>query len=427
MTSPCPRCGATKTDPVAHGLTYKLAWAFGYRLHECARCRGPRFLPRHDVKSPDPSHLTKEPVSAPPLAEKRGALRTAEEKIEPKVTKQVTEADFSDLEVPRCPICGSAEYHRTKRTTLERILSRPKVAHCENCGLRFPYPGHRHRSSDPVKLGEEVATVPRSAEEKSAPIMAEGNGQPKVTQQVIGADSSDGGLRRCPTCSSTEYHRTQRTTLEHLLLRPRMARCEKCGLRFPYPGRREKYIDPLKVVEPAATVPRPAEVRRAPEMAEESSQQKVTQQVKVVDYSDHGRRLCPDCSSSKYHRTRRTTLDRVLLRPAMARCEKCGARFPYPRRPDKSPDSVNSGEEAATVSREREGGRTSRTAGGSSQPQVAKQGTAADSSNRGLRRCPACGSTSYRRSRRTTLERILLRPKMARCRKCRKRFPYPKS
>jgi uncharacterized protein with PIN domain len=42
-----------------------------------------------------------------------------------------------------------------------------------------------------------------------------------------------------------------------------------------------------------------------------------------------------------------------------------------------------------------------------------------------LRRCPACGSPVYRRSRRTILERILLRSRMARCKKCHKRFPYP--
>ena len=405
---------------------YKLVWVLGYRLQQCARCRAPRFIPRHDGKSPDSSQLGKEAVSAPPLAEERGALRTAEESPEPKVTKQVTAADSSERGLRRCPVCGSTQYHRTKRTTLERILSRPKVAHCENCGLRFPYPGHRDRSSGSVKLGEAVATVPRSAEEKRAPKMAEENTQPKVTKQVTGADSSNRGLRRCPTCGSTEYHRAQRTTLEHLLLRPRMARCEKCGLRFPYPGRREKYPEPLKLGGAAATVLRSAEERRDSRMAEESSQPKVTQQVTVVDYSNHGLRLCPDCGSSKYHRSKRTTLDQVLLRPTMARCEKCGARFPHPRHHAKSPDSVKSGEEAATVSHVGEEGRASRTAVESSQPKVAKQGTAADSSNRGLRRCPVCGSTAYRRSRRTTLERILLRPRMARCRVCRKRFPYPK-
>ena len=427
MSSPCPKCGSTKTDPVRHGLRYKLVWAFGYRLHKCAGCRGPRFLPRHDGKSPHSLKLGKEAATVAHVAEERGALRTAAENPEPKVTKQVTAADSPGRGLRRCPVCGSTQYHRTKRTTLEHLLLRPRMARFENCGLRFPYPGHRDKPSGSIKLGEAMATVPRSAEEKRAPKMAEENTQPKVTQQVTGADSSNRGLRCCPTCGSTKYQRTHRTTLEYLQLRPRMARCEKCGLRFPYPGHREKHPDPLKVVEPGATVPRPVEERRAPKMAEESSQPKVTQQVTVVDYSNHGLRRCPDCGSSKYHRSRRTTLERLLLRPAMAHCEKCGARFPYPGHHDKPPDSVKSGKEAATVSHVGEEGRTSRTAGESSQPKVTQQVAIVDYSNHELRPCPVCGSMEYRRSRRTILERILLRPRMARCRKCRNRFPYPKS
>jgi uncharacterized protein with PIN domain len=404
---------------------YKLVRAFGYRLHECARCRAPRFIPRHNGEFPHSSQRGKAPVSVPPLAEESGALRTAEESPEPKGSKQVTAADSSDRGLRCCPACGSAEYHRIHRTTLERILSRPKVARCEKCGLRFPYPGHRHRSSGSVELGDGVATAPPSAEEKKALGMAEENIQPKVTKQVAGADSSNQGLHRCPTCGSTKYHRTRRTTLEHLLLRPQMARCEKCGMRFPYPGHHEKYPGPLKVGEPAAKVSRPTEERRAPEMAEASSLPKLTQQVIVVDFSNQGLRLCPDCGSSKYHRSRRTILERVLKRPAMARCERCGARFPYPGHHDRSPDSVKSREEAATVSEVGEEGRASRTAAESSQPKAAKQETAAGSSNSGLHRCPVCGSTAYRRSRRNILERILLRPRMARCRNCRKRFPLP--
>jgi len=262
-----------------------------------------------------------------PLRGGRGALRTAEENLEPKVTEQVAAADSSERGLRRCPVCGSTKYHRTRRTTLERILSRPWMARCEECGLRFPYPGHPGRSSGSLKLREAVATVPRSAEEKRTPRMAEESTQPKVTKQVTGADSSN---RRCPTCGSTKYHRTRRTTLERLLLRPRMARCEKCRLRFPYPGRSENYPDLLKVGEPAATVPHPAEERRAPKMAEESSQPKVTQQVIIVDYSNHGLDRCPACGSTAYRRSRRTLLERILLRPRMARCRNCRKRFPYP-------------------------------------------------------------------------------------------------
>lgn len=40
--------------------------------------------------------------------------------------------------------------------------------------------------------------------------------------------------------------------------------------------------------------------------------------------------------------------------------------------------------------------------------------------------CPECGSTLYRRSRRRFFERLLKRPRMARCLRCNHRFPYPR-
>jgi ribosomal protein L37AE/L43A len=299
------------------------------------------------------------------------------------------------------------------------------MARCEGCGLRFRYPGRREKYPEALKWAGPVATPFSSAEEKEAPKMAEENTQPKVAKELTAADSSERGSRGCPACGSTAYHRTKRTKLEHLRLRPPMARCEKCGTRFPYPAHRREYPEPLKFVGAAATVPRAAEEKRTPGMAEEDSGPKVTQQVIVVNYSDHGSRCCPACGSTEYHHSRRTTLDRVLLRPAMARCEKCGSRFPYSSHDNKPSDALKSGEVAANVSPVGEEGRASRTAEESSAPEVDKQGTAADSSNGGLSRCPFCGSTAYRRSRRTKLEHLLLRPKMARCRDCRKRFPYP--
>jgi hypothetical protein len=41
------------------------------------------------------------------------------------------------------------------------------------------------------------------------------------------------------------------------------------------------------------------------------------------------------------------------------------------------------------------------------------------------RTCPKCGSTLYRRSRRRWYERLVRRPKMARCLRCDHRFHYP--
>ncbi len=39
--------------------------------------------------------------------------------------------------------------------------------------------------------------------------------------------------------------------------------------------------------------------------------------------------------------------------------------------------------------------------------------------------CPYCGSERIRRSRRRWFDHLLKRPKMARCRDCRRRFPSP--
>lgn len=41
-------------------------------------------------------------------------------------------------------------------------------------------------------------------------------------------------------------------------------------------------------------------------------------------------RVCPNCGSSRYRRSRRRWYEKVLKRPRMARCKKCDHRFPYP-------------------------------------------------------------------------------------------------
>jgi hypothetical protein len=331
MSSPCPNCGASKTEPVRHGFIYKLAWVFGYRLRQCSRCRKRRFIRRQDDKSPDSLKLGEEAATAAHFTEEREAAKTAEENLGPVGTKPVPAADSSDRGLRCCPECGSTKYHRTKRTTLEHLLLRPRMARCEMCRARFPYPRHRHESSGPAKLGEAVAPVPRFAEEKRAPKMTEQSFQPKVTQAVTGVNSSNRGLPCCPTCGSTKYHRTKRTTLEHLLLRPKMARCEKCRARFPYPTESYESSGLAKLGEAVAPVPRSAEEKRAPEMVEEGSQTKVAKQVTATDSSKRELRGCPVCGSASYRRTGRTILERILLRPKMARCRNCRTRFPYPK------------------------------------------------------------------------------------------------
>jgi hypothetical protein len=234
MSSPCPKCGAIKTEAVRHGIVYNLAWAFGYRLRECSGCRKPRLIRRHD-ESPDSLKLGKKAVTVARFGEERGALKTAEENLEAKVTEEVAAADSADYGLRCCPFCGSTQYHRTPRTTLEHLLLRPRMARCETCRLRFPYPRHRDGCTGSVNLGEAAATVASPSEEKRGPEMAEEHVRPTVSKQVTGADSSNRGLRGCPVCGSTSYRRSRRTTLERILLRPKMARCRNCRKRFPYP------------------------------------------------------------------------------------------------------------------------------------------------------------------------------------------------
>ena len=40
---------------------------------------------------------------------------------------------------------------------------------------------------------------------------------------------------------------------------------------------------------------------------------------------------CPKCGSRRYHRSHRRWHERLMQRPRMARCSKCGHRFVYPQ------------------------------------------------------------------------------------------------
>jgi hypothetical protein len=253
--------------------------------------------------------------------------------------------------------------------------------------MRFPHPGLRAEYFEPLKLLEVGETVPCAAKVKKTPEKAEEKTQPEVPKQVATAPRT------------VEEKET-----------PRMA---------------EEKTQP-EILKQGAAVSRFAEEERAPTMAGDSAQPEFAKRVNADASSDGDLRSCPACGSTKNHRTRRTTKERMLGRPPMARCESCGMRFPYSGHHEGSPDSVKSKGAAASARHVGKEGMGSRTTEEASRPSVGKQGTAADPSDRESSCCPFCGSTAYQRSRRSTLEHLLLRPKMARCKNCRKRFPYPK-
>jgi len=331
MISPCPKCGATKTDPVPHDIKYELVWAFGYRLQRCSRCRAARYIPRHRAKSRGSSPVENEPQSTRWLAEERGTLGTADASPEPN-KHQGSAADSFERDVRHCPACGGTGYHRTRRTTKERLLRRPPMARCESCGLRFPYPGHREEYPEPMKPVGAAATGSRSKEKGNALNMANEKSQLEAPKQQAPAESLQGNLLRCPACGSTKHHRTQRTKLERMLQRPPTGRCERCGKRFPYLGRNDESPDSVESGEAVASINHVREEGRGPRTTEESAQANVDKQGATADSSDRELSRCPFCGSTAYRRSRRSTLEHLLLSPKMARCSHCRKRFPFPER-----------------------------------------------------------------------------------------------
>ncbi len=109
MATPCPKCGAEKTEDPYHGLLYSLAKAFGYRLRICSRCHRRRFLPVHrpridDLEEPEPLPSAE---AKPPGA---------------------------------CPKCGKVDFRRSRRRSWERLIGRGPMARCRACKTRFPMP-----------------------------------------------------------------------------------------------------------------------------------------------------------------------------------------------------------------------------------------------------------------------------------------------
>jgi len=307
MIPPCPKCGATKTDPVPHNFKYNLARALGYRLQKCSRCRASRYLPRHSRNPSDSAQSGVEPAAA--LRPGGHAGRSVGPQADPGAdARPVVTADLPDGDRFHCPACGSRGYHRTERTTHERMLHRGPMARCEICGQRFPHPGH----PESVKPGEASAAGSQFVEEKRVPKMTRENTQEEGAGNASGARSPNEEVPKCPSCGSSKYHRTERTALERALQRPAMARCERCGKRFPY-------------------VRHPDEPPR-PTTAGKKAQPRSREQTDSDSASNEVSGRCPFCGSANFRRSRRTAAERLLFRPKMARCSHCRKRFPFPER-----------------------------------------------------------------------------------------------
>ena len=160
MASPCPRCGATKTESVAHGFIYDIFWSMGYHLRRCSACNRRRLFKRgHRIRQRH--HMTDDELQRMPYQESMGALREPSTASEtpggnlasdstgdssgpgayPNVSSNraaVATGEVDDYHL--CPMCGSTLYRRSRRRWYERLAKRPKMARCLKCDRRFPYP-----------------------------------------------------------------------------------------------------------------------------------------------------------------------------------------------------------------------------------------------------------------------------------------------
>jgi len=161
MASPCPRCGATKTESVHHGFIYDTVWKFGYRLRRCSSCNRWRLIKLRDPTRPHPDDMTVEELRERfnrKLAEAKMKASAASETPEGKMASDSSEESGgpggqpsrSSARVPKstdefedyrlCPKCGSSHYHRSRRRWYERLVRRRRMARCMKCNHRFPYP-----------------------------------------------------------------------------------------------------------------------------------------------------------------------------------------------------------------------------------------------------------------------------------------------
>jgi hypothetical protein len=128
MVSPCPKCEAVRAEPARGSIFYRPFKLFGYRLTECARCGRWRVFPTKKKTHHDPENARKLQTEA--------AVRMVEEKPAPEVVTAKNPRSPKGA----CPVCGSHNFHRSKRSFWERMTARPPMVRCGKCRERFPRP-----------------------------------------------------------------------------------------------------------------------------------------------------------------------------------------------------------------------------------------------------------------------------------------------
>jgi hypothetical protein len=156
---------------------------------------------------------------------------------------------------------------------------------------------------------------------------------------------------------------------------------------------------------------------------------------------------CPHCGSTKTESVRHGLLYRLSWRMGyhLRRCSYCRRERLFKRAKDQRHPNEMTTEELKEIfdrkiaesrakesaAPETQGGKmesnsseeTSRSREQASEPSAGEGERSQEVED--YRLCPKCGSILYRRSRRRWWERMIGRPRMARCLRCDHRFPYP--
>jgi len=131
LATPCPKCGATKTESAHHGVLYRVARLFGYRLRVCSRCRRKRFLRRDSFRAGEsPEGRTQPAVAGSPAGDVSAGQPPGDGESGPG------SADRRGA----CPRCGKYDFRRSHRRFWERLIGRGRMVRCRNCRYRFPKP-----------------------------------------------------------------------------------------------------------------------------------------------------------------------------------------------------------------------------------------------------------------------------------------------
>lgn len=158
------------------------------------------------------------------------------------------------METP-CPRCGTLKTESVRHGWVYRICWKMgyHLRRCSFCNRKRlirrgdrsrPHPNDLTMEQLQESFNRQLAAA-KAAGERKAYAASDDSSSPAPssspaiqTQAATGVEEPVAGIedyRLCPRCGNPRFRRSRRRWYERLMNRPRMARCRRCGHRFPYP------------------------------------------------------------------------------------------------------------------------------------------------------------------------------------------------